>query len=61
MAINAAAEAEDKIKTIKAAVQPESGGRHSRIFMGMIGLESSIKMDRLGSSFQYEKKNSMLA
>ena len=58
---NADEEAEKKIRTIKAAMQPVSGSLHHRTFMGTIGRNPSIKIYSLGSSFQDEKKISMLA
>ena len=61
MVRNVAVEAEKKTITIKATVQPESGIRHPRRFMGMLGVNPSIKLSGLDSSFQSEEKNSMLA
>ena len=61
MVINAVVEAEKKIRTIKASVQPYSGSSYSRIFMGILGGNPSIQMVVLFSSFQSEEKNSMVA
>ena len=60
MVINAAVEAEKKIRTIKAAVKPASGSRHPKTFMVMLAVNHSIKMSGLVSSFQYEESNSMV-
>ena len=61
MVRNLVVEAEDKIRTINVAVQPASGSRHPRIFMGVLAENLSTQMSSLGSSFQYEKSNSMVA
>ena len=61
MVINAAAEAEKKTRTIKAAVQLEIVSHHPRTFMGMIGGNPSIKMDELGRSFQSDENKYMVA
>ena len=60
MVINAAVEAENKTRTIKAAVQPASGIQNPRTLMVMLGGNPSTKMAGLVSSFQYEERNSML-
>ena len=52
---------EKNIKTIKAAVKPASGGRHTNIFMVMLAGKPSTQMAGLGSSFKYEESNSMVA
>ena len=54
LVINAAVEAEKKIRTIKLELQPEIESRNLKTFMGMIGINLSTKMDGLISSFQYE-------
>ena len=61
MVRNAAVETEKKTRTIKAALQSASRGRHTRKLMGTIGGKSSIKIFILGISFQYDENNSMLA
>ena len=48
---NASVDAENKISTIKAVVQPEIGGSHPRTFIVMIGGNPSIQMARLGRRF----------
>ena len=58
---NAAVKAEQNIITIEDMVQPVSGIRHPRKFMGTFGKNPVIKMAGLGSSFQYEENNYMLA
>ena len=52
LVINVAVETQKKIRTIKASVQPASGSLHTRIFMGMIGGNTSTQMAVLGSIFQ---------
>ena len=52
MVINAAAEAENKRRKIKAVVQPKNGNLRPRIFMGILGGNLSIQMYVLGSRFQ---------
>ena len=42
-------------------MQPGSGGHHPRKLMDMIGGNPSIKMAILGSSFQHEETNYMVA
>ena len=59
--INAAFEEENNIRTIKVAVQSESGRRHPKTFMGMLVGKLSTQMNGLASSFQYEVINSMVA
>ena len=54
LVINVAVESEKRIVTIKAVVQPESGIRCPRTFLGMLGENLSIQMAGLGSSFQSE-------
>ena len=61
LVINAAAGAENNTRAIKAAVQPESGSRHPKTFMGILGRNPSTKMVGLVSSFQSEKRKYMLA
>ena len=58
---NAEVEAENKVITIKSAVQPAGGCPHHRKFMGMPGGSPSIKMAGLSSRFQYEENNYTLA
>ena len=58
---NAEVNAEKKIRTIKAAVQPAGIIRHPKTFMGMLAGNPSTQMDGLGSRFQSEKINSMTA
>ena len=60
MVINAAVKSENKIITVKSSVQPASGSRNPRTFMGMIGGNNSIQMVGLGSIFQAGEKNSMV-
>ena len=60
MVRNAVVEAEKKIRTIKAAVQPASGRHHPKTFMVMLAVNHSIQMSGLVSSFQYEESNSMV-
>ena len=43
------------------AVQPESGSRHPKTFVGMLVGKHSTKMTGLGSSFQYEVIKSMVS
>ena len=61
MAINWAVEEENKMIAIKLAVQPESGSRHPRTFVGMLGENPSIQIAVLGRSFHVAYNNSMLA
>ena len=61
MVRKAAVEAEKKIRTIKAAAQPVIGSRHPKTFMGMLAENPSTQMASLGSSFQYEESNYMVA
>ena len=61
MVRNAGVESEKKIRTIKAAVQPLSGSRHPKTVIIIIAGKPSTQMSGLGSSFQYEEINSMLA
>ena len=58
---NAAVEVEKKIITIKSAVQPAIGRRHPKTFMGMIAGNPSKQITGLGSSFQFETNNYMVA
>ena len=58
---SAAVEAENKIRTIKAAVRPESGSRHPKTFMVMLAVNPSTQMAVLGSRFQSEERNYMVA
>ena len=58
---NAAVEAEKKIRTIKAAVQSSSGGHNPKKFVGMLAENPSTQIAGLGSSFQSEESNSMVA
>ena len=51
----------NNIKTIKSEVQPSSGSRHTRTFIGILVGITSIKMSGLGSSFQSEGENYMVA
>ena len=61
MVKNAAAEVENKIRMIKKAVQPETRSLHTRTFLGILVGITSIKMSGLGSSFQSEGGNYMVA
>ena len=61
MVRNAAVESENKTRTIKAAVKPASGSCHPKKIMGMIGVNPSTQMALLGSSFQLEERNYMIA
>ena len=61
MVRNAVAEAENKIRTINATVQPSGCRRRPRKFMGTLGGNISIQMSGVGSIFQYEENNSMVA
>ena len=54
-------EAENKIRTIKAAVQPVGGGLHQMTFLSIPGVIPSIKTAGLRSSFQSEENNSMVS
>ena len=58
---NVAVEAEKKITTIKVEVQPASGSRHTKTFMGILSVNPSTKMASLGGSFQSEESNYMAA
>ena len=60
MVKNTAVESENKIITIKEAVQPARGSRYSRKFMGMIEGNPSTKMTGLGRRFQYEENKYMV-
>ena len=51
---NAATEAEKKIRTIKAEVQPVGGSLHQRTFMSIPGGSPSIQTADLTSRFQDE-------
>ena len=51
LVINAAMEAEKKIRMIKAVVKPEIGSLHPRKFIDMICGNPSIQMAALGSRF----------
>ena len=61
LVINIAVEAEKKIRTIKASVQPAGGSLYHRTFMRMTGGRPSIKTAGLISSFISEMKKSMVA
>ena len=61
LVINVAVESEKKTRTIKAAVQPATGSCHTKTFMGMLAENPSTQMSGLGSSFQSEENNSMVA
>ena len=61
MVRNAAVEAENNIRAIKAAVQPASGSRQTKIFVGMLGGKPSTQMAGLVSSFKSEESNTMVA
>ena len=61
MARNASVEAEKKTITIKSAVQPEIESRHPKTIMGMLAENPSTQMDGLGTSFQSEESNCMVA
>ena len=61
MFIIAAAETEKKTRTIKSTVQPGGDIRHPRTLMGILGVNTSIKMSGLVIRFQYEENDSMLA
>ena len=58
---NAAVEAEKKIRKKKVAVQPASGSRHPKTFIGMLGVNPITQMVGLGSIFQYEESSYMVA
>ena len=60
LVINAAVEAENKTRTIKAAVQPYIGSCHPKTYVGMLVENPSTKMAGLGSSFQFEESNYMV-
>ena len=49
---NAVLEAKKTVIKIKSAVQPRSGSRHFRKFLGMLGEKPSIQISGLCSSFQ---------
>ena len=61
LVINAAVEAENNIRTIKAAVQSVGGGPHQSTCVSMHRGGSSMKTAGSIGNFQYEKNNSMLA
>ena len=61
MVRNAAVEAGNNIGTIKVSVQPESGIRHPKTFIGMLAGNPSSKMSRLGIRFHFEESNYMIA
>ena len=52
---NLEVEAENNIRTTKTAVQPARGSLHPSTFMGILGVNPSIKMDSLGRSFKFEE------
>ena len=54
-------ESENKIRTIKAAVQPEVESLHHRTFTSMPMGRPSIKTYGLGIGFQSDENNSMVA
>ena len=58
---NASVESENKTRTIKAAVKPSTGIRHTKTFMGMLAEIPSTQISGLGSSFQSKESNSMVA
>ena len=58
---NTAAEAENKIRIIKAVVQPVSYGCYPSTLMGILGLNRSIHMYRLGGRFQARYNNSIMS
>ena len=61
MVRNAAVEAEKNSIAIKASVQPASGSCHTKTFMGMIVENPSTQISDLGSSFNSEERNTMIA
>ena len=61
MVRNAAVEAENNTKTIKVLVQPGSGSHHPKTFIGTLEGNPSTQMYELGSSFQSDEINSMVA
>ena len=58
---NAALKAENNIRKINVAVKLESGRRHPRKFMGMLGGNPLIQMDGFCGSFQSGENKSMVA
>ena len=58
---NVSVEVEEKIRTIKLSVQPESESRHPVTFLGIIGGTPSIQMDGLDSRFQSRDSNYMMS
>ena len=54
-------ESEKNTRTIKVAVQPASGIRHLKTFMGMLEGNPSTQMVGWGSSFQYEESKSVMS
>ena len=58
---NAAVEAENNTKTIKVLVQPGSGSHHTKTFIGTLEGNPSTQIYELGSSFQSDEINSMVA
>ena len=58
---DAAVEAEKKIITIKVSMQPASGSRHYKTFVGMLAGNPSTQMAGLGSRFRSEESNYMAA
>ena len=58
---NAAVEAENKTRTIKALVQPESRIHHTITLIGMLGGKPSINMAGLGIIFKSMDNNSMVS
>ena len=61
MVKNASVEAEKKTRTIKEAVQRASGNRNPKTFMGIISGNHSKQIDGLGSTFQYDESNYIIA
>ena len=60
MVRNAAVEAENKIRTIKASVQTTSGTHHPKTFMLIFAGNTSTQMADLVIRFKYEERNSMV-
>ena len=58
---NVAVEAENKIRTIKSAVQPAIRSRHPETCLVILAGNPSTQISGLGSSFKSEESNSMVA
>ena len=61
LVINAVVEAENNTKTIKVLVQPGSGSHHTKTFIGTLEGNPSTQIYELGSSFQSDEINYMVA